>query len=117
MGDFLVRSILVACSDGNTGVGVPDSLETAKEGGYRVWGDVKFELYHHPFVITQNHVVIVNRSGVLYRDLIVTLETIDGQRPVLHKGLFSENLLRVVNWPNAFYGEWVEVTEAGVRSA
>ena len=61
-----------------------------------------------------NHVVIVNLSGAHYDDLSVTLDTTDGQRHVLYKGPFRDKRLRVVNWPNAFFGEWVEVTEAGV---
>jgi hypothetical protein len=62
----------------------------------------------------RNHVVIVNHSGIDYHDLTVTLETGDGQRHVLHKGAFGDNSLQVVNWPNAFYGQWIEVADAGV---
>ena len=61
-----------------------------------------------------NHVVIVNHSGILYNDLTVILETGDGQRHVLCKGGFGKNLVRVVNWPNAFLGQWIEVADAGV---
>jgi hypothetical protein len=60
-----------------------------------------------------NHIVLINHSGTNFKNLTVNLDRSDKSRHVIYNGAGPKNLVHVVNWPNAFYGDSVEVSEAG----
>jgi hypothetical protein len=60
-----------------------------------------------------NHIVLINRSGGKLEKLIVSVTRSNDSQHVVYSGLCADGSVDVVNWPYAFYGDWVQVSEAG----
>lgn len=61
----------------------------------------------------KNHIVLINKSGTNFTNLNVNVERSDKTRHVVYNGDCPDHSHHTVNWPYGFYGEWVEVFEAG----
>jgi hypothetical protein len=61
----------------------------------------------------KNHIILINQSGTNFTNLNVNVERSDKSRHVVYTGDCPNHSLHTVNWPYGFYGDWVEVFEAG----